>query len=230
MKRIPDEEIHWLEQRRVGYNLPMGCPVEDRILGRLIRSINPRASIDENTQFTCICREEIAAYVITNVISRTHVLLPIYKTKNLRFNVAWWYNRCVQRFHVGPFDEVVESNIGEDMCQLFNRIENKASMNILELYHAQPTQLSRFSAIQRNAAVTRDFKCTIPKPIVVVVHVNGQPAHALIDMGSLADFVSLTLVEQLRLEHVMLEKPLTIQLAIQGSQSKVNFGVSIRFQ
>jgi len=58
---------------------------------------------------------------------------------------------------------------------------------------------------------------------------NGQPAHALIDMGSLADFISLTLVEQLRLKCVMLEKPLTIQLAVQGSCSKVNFGVRVRF-
>ena len=78
--------------------------------------------------------------------------------------------------------------------------------------------------------MTRDFKRTIPKPIVVVAHVNGQPARALIDTGSLADFVSLTLVEQLRLERVMLEKLLTIQLAVQGSQSKVNFGVKVHFQ
>lgn len=78
--------------------------------------------------------------------------------------------------------------------------------------------------------MTRDFKCTIPKPIVVVVHVNNQPAQALIDTGSLANFVSLTLVEQLKLERIMLEKPLTIQLAVQGSRLKVNFSVKVRFQ
>ena len=60
---------------------------------------------------------------------------------------------------------------------------------------------------------------------------NGQPARALIDAGSLADCVSLTLVDQLKLEHVMLEKPLTIQLSVQGSQqSKVNFGVKVHFK
>lgn len=59
---------------------------------------------------------------------------------------------------------------------------------------------------------------------------NGQPAQALINTGSLADFVSLTLVEQLKLERIMLEKPLTIQLAVQGSQSKVNFSVKVHFQ
>ena len=52
----------------------------------------------------------------------------------------------------------------------------------------------------------------------------------LIDTGSLADFVSLNLVEQLKLKKIVLEKPLTIQLAVQGSRSKVNFGVKARFQ
>lgn len=103
------------------------------------------------------------------------------------------------------------------------------TIDTIELYHTRFTP-SRFSAIQRNATVTRDFKCTIPKPIVVVVHVNSQPAQALIDTGSLANFVSLTLVEQLKLECVMLEKPLTIQLAVQGSRLKVNFSVKVRFQ
>ena len=60
----------------------MGRPVEDRILGRLIRSINPRASIDKNTRFTCICKEETAAYVIDDAMSHTRILLPIYKTEN----------------------------------------------------------------------------------------------------------------------------------------------------
>jgi len=42
--------------------------------------------------------------------------------------------------------------------------------------------------------------------------------------------VSLTLVEQLKLTRIMLEKPLTIQLVVQGSRLKVNFSVSVHFQ
>jgi len=49
MKNMSDEEICQLEQRRVGFNLPMGRSVEDRILAQLIRSIDPCASIDEDT-------------------------------------------------------------------------------------------------------------------------------------------------------------------------------------
>ena len=129
------------------------------------------------------------------------------------------------------FDELGESSLGEDLCRLLETpdMDESDTIGAIELYHAQFTP-SRFSAIQRNATVTRDFKHTIPKPIVIVAHVNGQPAQALIDTGSLADFMSLTLVEQLQLECVMLEKLLTIKLAIQGSQLKVNFGVKVHFQ
>ena len=115
MKRIPDEEIRRLERRRVGFNLPMGCPVEDRILGRLVRSFNLRASIDEDTQFTCVCREEIAAYAIMDALSRTHVLLPIYKTENLRFDVARWYKRRVGSLRDQVFDCPDDTNIGESL-------------------------------------------------------------------------------------------------------------------
>ena len=54
-----------------------------------------------------------------------------------------------------------------------------------------------YSMLQRNAAVTRDFTHTIPRPVVVTVHIEGHPARALIDTGSLADFMSVTLAEQL---------------------------------
>ena len=197
----------------------------------MIRSIDPRASIDKDTRFTCICKEEIAAYKIIDAVSRTHVLLLIYKTENPHFNVARWYWRRVRRFRLEVFDDPEKSSVSEDLHRLFDP-EGERNLNnvgVIELYHARPTQ-SKFSAIQRNAAVMRDFKRTIPKPIVVVAHVNGQPVRALIDTGSLADFVLLTLVEQLKLTRVMLEKPLTIQLAVQGSRSKVNFSVSVHFQ
>ena len=87
-----------------------------------------------------------------------------------------------------------------------------------------------YSVLERNAAITKDVTRTIPKPVIVVVHTNGQPARALVDTGSLADFMSLNLAEQLKVKRIWLEKPLPIQLAMQGSRSKVNFGVSVRFQ
>ena len=178
----------------------MGCPVKDRIIGRLIRgrSTNLRASIDEDTQFTCVYREDIKIYIVTDTVLRTRFHLPLYKTENPRFNVAQWYRRCIQQVQIDVFDELGESSLGEDLCHLFETpdMDGSDAIGNIELYHAQ-FMPSKFSAIQKNTAVTRDFKHTIPKPIVVVAHVNGQPVQALIDTGSLADFVSLTLVEQL---------------------------------
>ncbi|EPQ50009.1 hypothetical protein GLOTRDRAFT_16397, partial [Gloeophyllum trabeum ATCC 11539] len=84
--------------------------------------------------------------------------------------------------------------------------------------------------IQRNASVTKDFKRLIPKPIVIVVQINGQPARALLDSGSLADFMSYDLANQLRVAKVELTKPLPVQLAVQGSRSKVNWGAKARIQ
>lgn len=62
----------------------------------------------------------------------------------------------------------------------------------IDLYaSAVPTNRgsSSIAAIQRNAGTPRDFKCRIPEPVVVIVEVNGHPAHALLDTGSLADFM-----------------------------------------
>jgi hypothetical protein len=81
------------------------------------------------------------------------------------------------------------------------------------------------AALQRNATIPKDFTRTVPKPVVVVVHLNGHPARALLDSGSLGDFVSTALADQLKLTKVELKKPLALQLAVQGSHSKVNWGV-----
>ena len=86
-----------------------------------------------------------------------------------------------------------------------------------------------YPALQHNSAVVKDFKRVIPKPVVVVVQINGHPARALIDSGSLADFMSTTLAEQLDVPWIELTKPLTIQLAAQGSRSKVNYGTKVQF-
>ncbi|OSC97345.1 hypothetical protein PYCCODRAFT_1356070, partial [Trametes coccinea BRFM310] len=78
--------------------------------------------------------------------------------------------------------------------------------------------------VQRNAAATKDFKRVIPEPIVVVVTVNGQPARTLLDSGSLADFMSTKLAHQLGITLHELDKPLPVQLAVQGSRARVSCG------
>ncbi|KAG5634969.1 hypothetical protein H0H81_000194 [Sphagnurus paluster] len=87
-----------------------------------------------------------------------------------------------------------------------------------------------YAGLQRNAAVLKDFTRVVPKPVVVVTKVNGHPARALLDSGSVSDFMSTTLADQLNVPKIQLQKPLPLQLAVQGSRSKVNFGTKVRLQ
>ncbi|KAI0069499.1 hypothetical protein K474DRAFT_1568116, partial [Panus rudis PR-1116 ss-1] len=60
--------------------------------------------------------------------------------------------------------------------------------------------------------------------------VNDHPVRALVDSGSMADFVSTTLVDQLKLKTDVLAKPLPLQLAVHGSRLKVNHSVTVNFR
>lgn len=84
--------------------------------------------------------------------------------------------------------------------------------------------------IERTAMKVKDFTRKLPKPVVAEVYINGKPAQALIDSGSLADFMSTTLADQLKLKKDVLAKPLTLQMAVQGSRSKINCSMLVDFR
>jgi hypothetical protein len=102
--------------------------------------------------------------------------------------------------------------------------DSDGDFSMLELSGVQVARLARgsYPALQRNSAAVKDKRRAVPKPVVVTVKVNGQPVHALLDSGSLGDFMSSTLADQLKVQCEQLEVPLTLQLAVQGSRSKVN--------
>ncbi|KAH7902880.1 hypothetical protein BJ138DRAFT_257217 [Hygrophoropsis aurantiaca] len=88
------------------------------------------------------------------------------------------------------------------------------------------------NSLHRSAARVKDFDRVLPKPIVVIVHINGEPVCALLDSGSQSDFMSTTLADQLKLKREPLAKPLPVQLAASGSRTKVNYSttVDLRYQ
>ena len=57
---------------------------------------------------------------------------------------------------------------------------------------------------------------------MVKVEINGHPVRALLNSGSLGDFVSTTLVDQVSIAREKLAAPVTLHLAVQGLRSKVN--------
>ncbi|KDQ32396.1 hypothetical protein PLEOSDRAFT_1111144 [Pleurotus ostreatus PC15] len=91
----------------------------------------------------------------------------------------------------------------------------------------------KLPALQRNAAIVKDRERIVPSPVVVTVEINGKPAKALLDSGSLGDFMSSMLADQLgRKNRIALAKPIPLQLAVQGSRTKINWSckASISYQ
>ena len=89
---------------------------------------------------------------------------------------------------------------------------------------------NKYVSVQRNASrVKGTGERLLPKPITIKALVNGLPVRALVDSGSLGDFMSSTLVDQLKLKRTNLEKPLGLQLAVQGSKSKINSVVNVNY-
>ena len=90
--------------------------------------------------------------------------------------------------------------------------------------------MGSYSSIQHNATQIKGASLCIPKPLVAVVQINGHPARTLVDLGSLSDFMSSTLVQQLNVKRKELALPLPVQLAVWGSQSHINYGTTATFQ
>ena len=65
---------------------------------------------------------------------------------------------------------------------------------------------------------------------MVKLEVNSHPARALLDSGSLGDFTSTTLVDQLSIKRETLDTPLSLHLAVQGSRSRVNSRATIKLK
>ena len=63
-----------------------------------------------------------------------------------------------------------------------------------------------------------------------MVNIDGELTQALIDSGLLCDFMSSTLVDQLKLNKNELTTPLNVQLAVQGSRSRINYNVVCDFK
>ena len=66
---------------------------------------------------------------------------------------------------------------------------------------------NKYPTMQRNAAQVKGNPQILPKLIVVKLLVDGHPARALLDSGSLGDFMLSTLADQLAVKKSLLEVP-----------------------
>ncbi|QRV79860.1 Transposon Tf2-1 polyprotein [Ceratobasidium sp. AG-Ba] len=98
----------------------------------------------------------------------------------------------------------------------------------LELNAIKKQKPKQITEIEQNSATPKDIERRIIPAIVVDVSVNGHPAQALLDSGSLGDFVSTTLVDQLKLPKAELAKPMGLSMAVAGSKGIIKYGVNAR--
>jgi hypothetical protein len=61
--------------------------------------------------------------------------------------------------------------------------------NFLQISSIEATQSSdqEIQALEQNSSCAKNSDRICPKPVVVIVHINGQPCRALLDSGSLSD-------------------------------------------
>ncbi|KAJ3518583.1 hypothetical protein NMY22_g13602 [Coprinellus aureogranulatus] len=94
----------------------------------------------------------------------------------------------------------------------------------------QTISADRYKEVERNSAARKDVSRNVPEPVTIVARIAGRPVRALLDSGSLGDFMSTSLADQLNVPKVELTRPLNVQLAVQGSRTRVNYGTKVDFE
>lgn len=82
--------------------------------------------------------------------------------------------------------------------------------------------------IKQNSSKPKDITRKLPEPIIIEATVNGHKVRALIDSGSLGDFISTTVVDQLKLPKETLANLIGLQMAVAGLRSTINYSVDVR--
>ncbi|KAG9227808.1 hypothetical protein PTI98_011416 [Pleurotus ostreatus] len=183
-------------------------------------------------------REE--AFLITDRLTGLIHALDRLHLLNHNFNVIGWFLKQTlntwkiitedqDSSDLGQFFMIAENDDDPELVEFILRLidgfqeidapkapANEPPLEHLELF-GQQVKAGTYAALQRNSVVTKDYSRMVPEPVTITVKINGQPARALIDSGSLGDFMSTTLVEQLGLKKIQLPTPLAVQLAVQGS-------------
>ncbi|KAI0917595.1 hypothetical protein AcW2_007695 [Taiwanofungus camphoratus] len=152
-------------------------------------------------------------------------IIPNSQLENIWFDLPNAY-ACAVRCSLGRQPFQIDDLEGE-LNSLFETLVPEGGTDAYTCIELSAAQLS---AVQRNTATPRDFERLIPETIVVVVDVNGHPAWALLDSGSLADFMSTQLAHQLGVKSFELKKPLPVHLAVQGSWAKINLGCQAKVE
>ncbi|KAF8703643.1 hypothetical protein RHS03_06199, partial [Rhizoctonia solani] len=122
----------------------------------------------------------------------------------------------------------------DKLSKFRNKLELRSAK--VEVCATQPSgreraqKVNKQGYIKRNAMQVRDNTRKVPQTITVQARLNGQTVRVLLDLGSQADIISTTIVDQLNLPKTALTKPLQLVLAISRSKGVVNYTTKARLQ
>ena len=147
------------------------------------------------------------------------------------FNLIKWYGAELLKTDLWKLQEVLSSHSCQKQIESQGRVSApiKEPEEALDLASIQ-VDCQKYPHLQQNAASVKGEMQVLPKPIVLQVRINRQPARALMDSGLLGDFMSSTLADQLKVQRKILNTLLGLQLAVQGSHSKINTTTEARIQ
>jgi protein associated with RNAse G/E len=214
-----------VREQHAAHILEMACPFafEDDDVDRM----NKRFDV----QIDC---HDITHLVIYDNFRQVVSQLPHELIEDPKFDLVNWYEFRLAQFELEQFDfteekvrevatdELAWPRIWKIIQETWYSPINDVESGNLEINGVQVAQ-DKYPAVQRNAASVKDKTRVLPKPVTLTVKIDGHPARALIDSGSLGDFMSTNLADQLKVKREELDAPLGLQLAVQGSRSKINF-------
>ena len=232
----------------------IGSPLEQRAMDLLHCWApywdEPDISVFTEQHFKVTCDYRRITKLIVADSTRNHKIeVPRSLFENPDFNIAAWYEEYLYLIdmHAEDVNRTQPSPLTMDFVavaankSVWSRItslvgkllkaDRPEEHDAAFVLNGIQVDRNKYPHLQRNAVVHKTKKASrLPKSIIVTVKINGQLARALLDSGSLGDFISSTLADQFKLKREKLEVPLTVQLAVQGSRSKIAVHTEVRLQ
>jgi len=214
-----------VREQYTAHLLEMACPFAFE--GDDVDRIDKRFDVEIDCQ-------DITHLVIYDKYQQVVSQLPRELIEDPEFDLISWYEFRLAQFELDEFnfaeekarevttDESAWPRIWNMIQDMIFAVPGDSETGELEFNGVQVAQ-DKYPAVQRNAASVKDKMCVLPKPVTLTVKIDGHPARALVDSGSLGDFMSTNLADQLKVKQEELELPLGLQLTVQGSRSKINF-------
>ena len=175
---------------------------------------------------------------IYNCVQGFNAHLHLLLAQSTEFAIERWYaERCANNSEWPLLWEVAQQ--WEACCiernqdpgeEQMDQQEQLDGLGVLMDLNGVQVDHNKYLSLQQNSAWVKGNHRILLKPIVVLVWINGHPARALLDSGLLRDFLSSMLVDQLSIKKENLDSLLLLQLAVQGSRSKVNVKAAVKLE